>query len=122
VSDIDSPFALNPNSSTSHASELHLIGFIFAWIGRFRFGRLNCNWRGYRNGQIMGFVVVRMLKLAGLRGLKGFRSLAAMKAVNPKPTSDAGGSSAANLKITAGFDFVFALISSGKAVLWVTMI
>ncbi|XP_062186272.1 synaptonemal complex protein ZEP1-like [Phragmites australis] len=50
-----------------------------------------------------------MQKLSGLRGLEGFRSLVgstsmAMKAPNPKPSSDAGGStygSFANLKITA---------------------
>jgi hypothetical protein len=59
-----------------------------------------------------------MQKLSGLRGLEGFRSLAgstsaAMKVANPKPSSDAGGNtygSFANLKITAGSDFVFALI------------
>ncbi|GJN27430.1 hypothetical protein PR202_gb15454 [Eleusine coracana subsp. coracana] len=50
-----------------------------------------------------------MQKLSGLRGLEGFRSLAgstsmAIKAANPKPSSDAGGNtygSFANLKITA---------------------
>ncbi|TKW04725.1 hypothetical protein SEVIR_7G128000v4 [Setaria viridis] len=50
-----------------------------------------------------------MQKLSGLRSLEGFRSLVgststAMKAANPKPSSDAGGSSYgsfANLKITA---------------------
>jgi hypothetical protein len=57
-----------------------------------------------------------MQKLSTLRSLEGFRSLAgstlmAMKAANPKPSSDAGGSSYgsfANLKITAGFGFIFA--------------
>jgi len=50
-----------------------------------------------------------MQKLTGLRRLEGLRSLVgststAMKAANPKPSSDAGGSSygsLANLKITA---------------------
>nr|CAB3484704.1 unnamed protein product [Digitaria exilis] len=50
-----------------------------------------------------------MQKLSGLRSLEGFRSLVgststAMKAANPKPSSDVGGSSYgsfANLKITA---------------------
>ncbi|KAG2572504.1 hypothetical protein PVAP13_7KG182900 [Panicum virgatum] len=50
-----------------------------------------------------------MQKLTGLRSLEGFRSLVgststAMKAANPKPSSDAGGNSYgsfANLKITA---------------------
>jgi len=57
-----------------------------------------------------------MQKLTGLRRLEGLRSLVgststAMKAANPKPSSDAGGSSygsLANLKITAGSGFVFA--------------
>jgi hypothetical protein len=46
-----------------------------------------------------------------------------MKAANPKPSSDAGGNtygSFANLKITAGSDFVFALIWLGQAVLRLT--
>jgi hypothetical protein len=60
--------------------------------------------------------VDRMQKLSGLRSLEGFRSLAgsasmAMKAANPRPSPDTGGTSYgsfANLKITAGSDFVFA--------------
>jgi hypothetical protein len=65
-----------------------------------------------------------MQKLSGLRSLEGFRSLVGststgMKAANPKPSSDAGGSSYgsfANLKITAGSSFVLTSVWFEKAV------
>lgn len=52
-----------------------------------------------------------MQKLSGLRGLKRLRTLVrsastATKTANPKPSSDAGDSTDANLKIAAGSDSV----------------
>ena len=67
----------------------------------------------------------RMQDLSGLRSLEGFRSLAgstsmAMKAANPKPSSDAGGSSYGgfgNIKIATGSGFVLPSVWFGSVLI-----